>query len=113
MSKSYKINRILYQGLSCDFDYWTLHEIFVSFDDEHCPIKNQFLMGNSTQKYKSVISLPIKDFIHYHLWHCLKTYPWSVRGYTAYPRSGRGYTAYPGSGRGYTAYPWSGRSYAA
>ena len=47
-------------------------------------IQNPFLTAQSTQ-IKSVISVPIKDFIHHYPRACLTTYPGSVRTFTTYP----------------------------
>ena len=67
-------------------------------------IQNPFLTAQSTQ-IKSVISVPIKDFIHHYPRALFNDIPGSGRIFTTYPgraqfndipRSGRSLTTYPG-----------------
>ena len=57
-------------------------------------IQNLFLTAQSTQ-IKSVISVPIKDFIHH--------YPMAL--FNDIPRAGAYFYDIPGSGRSLTTYP--------
>ena len=60
-------------------------------------IQNPFLTAQSTQ-IKSVISVPIKDFIHH--------YPRAL--FNDIPRVGAHFYDIPGSGRTFTTYPGRG-----
>ena len=60
-------------------------------------IQNPFLTAQSTQ-IKSVISVPIKDFIHH--------YPMAL--FNDIPRVGAHFYDIPGSGRTFTTYPGRG-----
>ena len=60
-------------------------------------IQNPFLTAQSTQ-IKSVISVPIKDFIHH--------YPRAL--FNDIPRVGTHFYDIPGSGRTFTTYPGRG-----
>ena len=60
-------------------------------------IQNPFLTAQSTQ-IKSVISVPIKDFIHH--------YPRAL--FNDIPRVGTHFYDIPGSGRTFTTYPGQG-----
>ena len=60
-------------------------------------IQNPFLTAQSTQ-IKSVISVPIKDFIHH--------YPRAL--FNDIPRVGTHFNDIPGSGRTFTTYPGRG-----
>ena len=60
-------------------------------------IQNPFLTAQSTQ-IKSVISVPIKDFIHH--------YPRAL--FNDIPRVGAHFYDIPGSGRTFTTYPSRG-----
>ena len=62
-----------------------------------CTIQNPFLTAQSTQ-IKSVISVPIKDFIHH--------YPRAL--FNDIPRVGAHFYDIPGSGRTFTTYPGRG-----
>ena len=66
----------------------------VSGDDGCLEIQNPFLTAQSTQ-IKSVISVPIKDFIHH--------YPRAL--FNDIPRVGAHFYDIPGSGRTFTTYP--------
>ena len=61
---------------------------------DHKQIQNPFLTAQSTQ-IKSVISVPIKDFIHH--------YPRAL--FNDIPRVGAHFYDIPGSGRNFTTYP--------
>ena len=61
------------------------------------PIQNPFLTAQSTQ-IESVISVPIKDFIHH--------YPRAL--FNDIPRVGAHFYDIPGSGRKFTTYPGRG-----
>ena len=61
---------------------------------EEIQIQNPFLTAQSTQ-IKSVISVPIKDFIHH--------YPRAL--FNDIPRVGAHFYDIPGSGRTFTTYP--------
>ena len=64
---------------------------------QHVQIQNLFLTAQSTQ-IKSVISVPIKDFIHH--------YPRAL--FNDIPRVGAYFNDIPGSGRSLTTYPGRG-----
>ena len=73
------------------FCKYTLHVCYVF------QIQNLFLTAQSTQ-IKSVISVPIKDFIHH--------YPRAL--FNDIPRVGAHFYDIPGSGRTFTTYPGRG-----
>ena len=71
-------------------------EIHIKQNQEYM-IQNPFLTAQSTQ-IKSVISVPIKDFIHH--------YPRAL--FNDIPRVGAHFYDIPGSGRTFTTYPGRG-----
>ena len=71
--------------------------VFVCQLVEVIQIQNPFLTAQSTQ-IKSVISVPIKDFIHH--------YPRAL--FNDIPRVGTHFYDIPGSGRTFTTYPGRG-----
>ena len=82
--------------------YWTLNQI-----------QNPFLTAQSTQ-IKSVISVPIKDFIHHYPRALFNDIPRVGAHFTTYPgrdtllrhtRVGTHFYDIPGSGRSLTTYP--------
>ena len=60
-------------------------------------IQNPFLTAQSTQ-IKSVISVPIKDFIHHYLRALFNDIPRVGTHFYDIPGSGRTFTTYPGRG---------------
>ena len=67
-------------------------------------IQNPFLTAQSTQ-IKSVISVPIKDFIHHYPRALFNDIPRVGTHFNDIPGSGRNFYDIPGSGRSLTTYP--------
>ena len=69
-----------------------------------CQIQNPFLTAQSTQ-IKSVISVPIKDFIHHYPRALFNDIPRVGAHFYDIPGSGTHFYDIPGSGRSLTTYP--------
>ena len=74
------------------------------FGSGRCRIQNPFLTAQSTQ-IKSVISVPIKDFIHHYPRALFNDIPRVRCALLRHTRVGTHFYDIPGSGRSLTTYP--------
>ena len=81
--------------------YTNLHEennvTYGTLTRSEIQIQNPFLTAQSTQ-IKSVISVPIKDFIHHYPRALFNDIPMVGAHFYDIPGSGRTFTTYPGRG---------------